>query len=81
MKEAGLVTRDNHPEIGMDLTKYIKANTEKYGRNTPSGSVADAMDNNLIRTATNLRSREERRDFLANGYGLSSCGSEGFSNK
>lgn len=82
MKEAGLVTRDNHTEsIGVDLTEYSGKNAGIYGRTPPSGSVAAALDNNLIRTATTLNSREERRDFIANGYCLSTCGMEGFSNQ
>ena len=34
-----------------------------------------------MRQATTLNDKEARRDFIANGYGLSTCGSEGFSNK
>ncbi|MEM8668748.1 MAG: hypothetical protein AAGG48_14605 [Planctomycetota bacterium] len=82
MREGGLVTRDDHTEtLGVDLTRYSGRNAGKYGRTPPSGSVADALDNNLVRTATTLKSKEERRDFLANGYGLSTCGSQGYSNK
>lgn len=82
MKEAGLVTRDNHTEtVGVDLTRYSGRNAGLYGSRPPTGSVADALNDNLIRTATTLNSREERRDFLWNGYCLSSCGAEGFENK
>ena len=80
MKEAGLVTRDNHPEIGVDLTRYSKGNVERYGRTPPRGAIADALDDNLIRQASPITGgRKVRRDFVANGYGISSCGSEGFS--
>lgn len=82
MKEAGLVTRDDHTKtIGVDLTDYSGKNAGKYGRIPPSGEVADALNDNLIRQATTCGSREERRDFIANGYCLSTCGSEGFADK
>ena len=81
MKEAGLVTRENHPELETDLTEYSGRNAGKYGRTPPSGAVAEALDNNLVRQATTLNSREERRDFIHNGYSISTCGSEGFSDK
>lgn len=79
--EGGLVTRDNHPEMDWDLTSYSGRSASKYGRTPPSGAIADAMNNNLIRQVTTVNSREERRDFIHNGYCLSTCGMEGFSNK
>lgn len=78
MREAGKVTRANHPGIGVDLTRYSGRNAGRYGRNPPTGAVADAVNNNLIRNATTLRSVDSWRDMLANGYALSTCGSEGF---
>jgi len=78
-KFAGLVPRKNYPEVGIDLTKYSGSLAGKYGSRKPPQEVADALDNNLVYTATRLRSFEEIRDFLGNGYGVSSCGSEGFS--
>lgn len=78
-KQAGLVARKNYPEIGIDLTKYSGSLAGKYGSRKPPAEIADALDNNLVYTATKLRSFEEVRDFLGNGYGVSSCGSEGFS--
>lgn len=79
IKQAGCVIRKNYPEIGIDLTKYSGSLEGKYGRKAPPAEVRDAIDNNLIYTATKLGSFEEVRDFLGNGYGVSSCGSEGFS--
>ncbi len=78
-KSAGLVPRKNYPEIGIDLTKYSGGLAGKYGSRKPPPEIADALDNNLVYTVTRLRSFEEVRDFLGNGYGVSSCGSEGFS--
>lgn len=81
MKKAGLVTRDNHPGIGIDLTTYSGKKASAYGRTPPPAKVADAIDDNLIRQATRAKSREERRDFIANGYSIHTCGMEGYSNK
>lgn len=82
MRECGLLPRaDYSSTLGVDLTRYSGRNAGRYGRTPPSGEVADALDDNLVRTATTIRSLEETRDFLNNLYGISSCGSEGFSNR
>lgn len=83
MKEAGLVPRQDFSDspIDTDLTRYSGRNAGKYGRTPPSGAVADALDNNLIRQATTINSLEEIRDFVNNGYMLSTCGMQGYSNK
>lgn len=78
-KKAGCVVRKNYPDIGIDLTRYSASLAGKWGRTPPPEEVRDALDNNMVYTATTLRSFEEVRDFLGNGYGVSSCGSEGFS--
>jgi hypothetical protein len=79
LKNAGCVVRQNYPEIGIDLTKYSGSLAGRYGRSAPPSEIADALDNNLIRTSTNVESFEEIRDLLGNGYGISGCGSEGYS--
>lgn len=81
MKSAGCVIRQNYPEIGLDLTKYSASMAGKWGRTQPPENVRDAIDNNLIRTTTEANGFEEIRDLLGNGYGIGSCGSEGFSSK
>ena len=43
--------------------------------------VIDEADNHQIKTVSLIRTVEEARDALANGYGLSVCSSYGFSNK
>ena len=80
MRNAGLITRDNHADLGVDLTRYSGRNAGLYGRRPPTGSVATALAQNLIRQATTVRDREARRDFLANGYALHTCGGEGWAN-
>ena len=65
--------------IGIDLTSYSGSLAGKYGRSRPPKEIADALDNNLIRTATRVDGPEQLRDLLKQGYGVTSCGSEGFS--
>lgn len=79
MKQAGCVVRQNYSDIGVDLTRYSSSVAGKWGRSEPPDNVRDATDNNLIRTSTEAESFDEIRDLLGNGYGISSCGSEGFS--
>lgn len=81
IKNAGCVVRRDYPEAGVDLTSYSGSLAGKYGRSAPPANIRDALDNNLIRTATEADTFEEVRDLLGNGYGVNSCGSEGFSNK
>lgn len=79
MKQAGCVLRQNYPEIDVDLTRYSAKTAGKWGRSAPPSEVRDATDNNLIRTSTEANSFDEVRDLLGNGYGITHCGSEGFS--
>ena len=79
MKMGGLVPRMKLEGVDVDFTKYSGRNAGRFGSRRPPQDIADALDNNLVRQATNIRSRDERRDFLFNGYGLHTCGSEGFS--
>lgn len=79
MNESGLWLRQNYPEIDVDFTTYSSRNAGIYGARTPPKSWLDIGRQHLIRTTTVLNSYEELRDMLANGYGVSSCGSEGFS--
>lgn len=79
LKSAGCVIRKNYPEVGIDLTRYSAKLAGKYGKPAPPEEVRKALSSNLVYVATKLRSFEEVRDFLGNGYGVSTCGGEGFS--
>ena len=80
-KKSGLMVRKNYTDLGVDLTKYSGKNAGKYGSKTP-GSEAQRLDGeHLIHQATELSSPEACRDFLFNGYGISTCGGEGLSDK
>ena len=79
-KTGGLLVRKNYPGI-IDLSKYnSKVGTNWGGRGVPD-KVVDKADDHQIRTVSLIKSVEEARDALANGYGLSVCSSYGFSNK
>lgn len=79
MEESGLWLRKNYPEINVDFTNYSARNAGIYGSRTPPESWLKIGREHLVRTTTLLDSYEELRDMLANGYGVSSCGGEGFS--
>ena len=79
-KTGGLLVRKNYPGI-IDLSKYnSKIGTNWGGRGVPD-KVVDKADDHQIRTVSLIKTVEEARDALANGYGLSVCSSYGFSNK
>lgn len=79
-RQSGLWVRRNYPELNIDLTVYTKRNIELYGRTAPTGKVAEQGRQNLVRAFAEVKSREARRDALANGYGLNTCGMESFAN-
>ncbi len=79
MNESGLWLRKKYDEINVDFTTYSARNAGLYGSRTPPAAWLEIGKNHRIRTATVLKSYEELRDMLANGYGVTSCGGEGFS--
>ncbi len=77
--ESGLWVRKAYPELGVDLSQYSGKVAGKYGaRNPPETYLAEGAKHR-IREVTELRTFEEVRDYLANGYGISTCGSQGWS--
>lgn len=81
VSECGLVIRQNYPEIGIDLTQY-NVNTEgRWGASLPPENVREVCRRNLCSNATVVKTWAEARDMLANGYALSTCGSEAFVDK
>ena len=77
---AGLWLRKKYDQFGFDLTKYSVNNIRRYLGRTPPDDVRDYGRQYLARTATNVRGREQVRDFLAAGYGVFFCSSLGWSN-
>lgn len=78
IKYAGAVVRKAYPEADIDLTRYSGSLAGRYGRSKPPANIADVLDNNLIRTAARVSGFDAIRDGLGNGYGMNSCGGEGF---
>ena len=64
-------------DIG-DLTQYTTKLIEKYCRKGPPQSVIDELNGNVTLTYSRIKSFEEIRDAIANGYGVNSCGNQGF---
>lgn len=81
MKKTGAVVRRDYPDAGVDLSRYSAKVAHRYGVRPPDSATAKSFGDNLVSSATRCRSWEEARDLIAAGYGLSSCGSEGFSNR
>lgn len=84
LEKAALWLRQDYPELGIDLTKYSGSMAGKYGRTPPPSNIREAGKDHLMRTATKLsgsNKRELLRDYLANGYGVSTCGGEGYSKR
>lgn len=63
----------------LDLTTYSGELAGRYGRNAPPDEFETIGRQHLIRTATRVTGLEQLRDFVAAGFGVSSCGSESFS--
>lgn len=80
MKDSGLWLRKKYDEIDVDFTVYSSKNAGIYGSKTPPDAWRKIGADHLVRTVTEVNSFEELRDLLHNGYCISSCGSEGFSN-
>lgn len=77
--ESGLWVRKDYPELGVDLSKYSGSTAGKYGRSNPPAEYLAEGAKHRIREVTEVSSFEQVRDFLANGYGISTCGGEGWS--
>lgn len=81
MTKGGIVLRKNYPDLGFDLTTYSGQKAGLYGARAPGANIQDMTDDHLIHQVTEVRTAEACRDFLFNGYGISSCGGEGLSNQ
>lgn len=77
--KGGVLLRQAYPDLGVDLTTYSSSTAGKYGRRPPPANILKAQSEHLIHQATEASSFEAVRDFLQNGYGVSSCGGEGLS--
>lgn len=79
LNDSGLWLRKKYDEINVDFTQYSSRNAGIYGKRTPPEDWRAIGKPHLIQTITEIEEYEALRDLLANGYCVSSCGSEGFS--
>lgn len=79
-KIGGILVRKNYNGI-VDLTKYNgNLGADWGGRGLPD-KVIDLANDHQIKTVSLVKTVEEARDALANGYGLSVCSNYGFNSK
>lgn len=81
MKQSGMWLRKPYESLGIDLTRYNGNLAGKWGRSNPPNNVREIGQEHLVRTATRVRSFEELRDLIANGYCVSSCGGESWGSR
>lgn len=79
--EKGFLLRKPYPELGFDLTNYSKETTRLGGSRAPGSKWLEESEKHHVRTATNVKGREQVRDFLAGGYCVFNCSSLGFASK
>ncbi len=79
-QSGGVLVRKNYKGVA-DFTKYNGNLGAGWGSRGLPDPVIDIANDHQIKTVSLVRTIEEARDALANGYGLSVCSNYGFSNK
>ena len=79
-KMGGIVLRKNYPGI-VDLSKYKSSIGTKWGTRGVPEALKKIADDNQVKTTSLIKTVDEARDALANGYGISVCSGYGFSNR
>ena len=79
-QSGGVLVRKNYKGVA-DFTKYNGSLGASWGSRGLPDPVIDLANDHQIKTVSLVKTIEEARDALANGYGLSVCSSYGFSNK
>ena len=79
-ESGGIVLRKNYPGVA-DFTKYNGNLGAGWGARGLPDNVIDVANDHQVKTVSLVRTVEEARDALANGYGLAVCSNVGFSNK
>ena len=77
-KIGGILVRKDYKNV-VDLTKYNGSLGAGWGGRGLPDKVIDLANDHQIKTVSLVRTIEEARDALANGYGLSVCSNYGFS--
>jgi len=78
-KIGGIVLRKNYPGVA-DFSKYNGNLGAGWGGRGLPDKVLDLANDHQIKTASLIRTVEEARDALSNGYGVAVCSNYGFSN-
>ncbi len=79
-QSGGILVRQNYKGV-IDLSKYNGNVGASWGGRGLPDPVIDLANDHQIKTVSLVRTVEEARDALANGYGLAVCSNYGFSNK
>jgi hypothetical protein len=79
-QSGGVIVRKNYKGIA-DFSKYNGSLGAGWGSRGLPDPVIDLANDHQIKTVSLVKTIEEARDALANGYGLAVCSSYGFSNK
>jgi len=74
----GILARKNYPSLNLDMTEYSGRLAGLYGSRQPTAEIDAEMKLHSFRTVAEASTFEEIRDALAAGFGLSSCGGEGY---
>lgn len=77
-KIGGILVRQNYKGV-VDLTKYNGMLGAGWGGRGVPDAVLDLANDHQIKTTSLVRTIEEARDALANGYGIAVCSNYGFS--
>ena len=80
-KKIGLVIGKHYESVG-DLLKpenYTTNTISKYCRSGPPEAAFNELNYSVTQTYSRIKSLDEVLDAIANGYGVNSCGGEGFS--
>lgn len=77
-KYGGVLVRQNYKGV-VDLSKYQGMLGANWGGRGLPDPVLDLANDHQIKTVSLIRTVEEARDALANGYGISVCSNYGFS--
>lgn len=78
-RTGGIVVRKNYGFV--DFSKYNGNLGAGWGGRGLPDKVLDLSNDHQMRTASLIRTVEEARDALANGYGLAVCSNYGFSDR
>lgn len=79
-KNGGILLRKNYPGVA-DFSKYNGNLGAGWGARGLPDKVIDKANDHQIKTVSLVKTVEEARDSLANGYGITVCSGYGFSNR